>query len=229
MDQGLFSFYQDRGIQVEPTAGYTPEANGIAERYNFVLLDMILPKLADSADPDYGLPHLSHKYAAEAALYANDLHNVKPAHGASMGRTPNEGFLKQKVGLDKFRCFGCRVWIHQPIRCSKLSGRAVPGRFLGFERPFGAGIYRVLLDDGRVTQSQTVEFSDRGAYVPQHGPQPANGHHVSPPVENHVDSNDDDYDDDVSDTTGKVTHEMLVVSAAEGDMGSEMPQHSQEF
>jgi hypothetical protein len=32
-------------------------------------------------------------------------------------------------------------------------------RFLGFERPF-VGIYRVLLDDGRVTQSQTVTFSD---------------------------------------------------------------------
>jgi hypothetical protein len=229
MNQGLFSFYQDRWIQVEPTAGYTPETNGIAERHNLVLLDMILPMLADSADPDYGLPHLSHKYAAEAALCANDLHNMKPAHGASMGRTPNVDFLKQKYVLKKFRRFGCRVWIHRPIRCSKLSGRAVPGRFLGFERPFGAGIYRVLLDDGRVTQSQTVEFSDRGAYVPQHGPQPANRHHVSPPVENHVDSNDDNYDDDVSDTTGKVTHEMLVVSAAEGDMGSEMPQHSQEF
>jgi hypothetical protein len=82
MNQGLFSFYQDRGIQVEPKAGYTPEANGIAERHNLVLLDMILPMLADSADPDYGLPHLSPKYAAEAALHANDLHNVKPAHGA---------------------------------------------------------------------------------------------------------------------------------------------------
>jgi hypothetical protein len=37
-----------------------PSANGIAERHNLVLLDMILPMLADSADPDYGLPHLSH-------------------------------------------------------------------------------------------------------------------------------------------------------------------------
>jgi hypothetical protein len=32
--------------------------------------------------------------------------------------------------------------------------------------------------------------------VPQHGPQPATRHHVSPPVKNHVDSNDDDYDDE---------------------------------
>jgi hypothetical protein len=33
---------------MEPTAGYSPEANGIAERHNLTLLDMALPMLADS-------------------------------------------------------------------------------------------------------------------------------------------------------------------------------------
>jgi hypothetical protein len=36
----------------------------------------------------------------------------------------------------------------------------VPGRFLGFEAPFGSGIYKVLLASGQITQSQTVVFHD---------------------------------------------------------------------
>jgi hypothetical protein len=48
----------------------------------------------------------------------------------------------------------------RPGHRTKLQPRATLGQFLGFERPFGGGIFRVLLDDGRVSQSQTVEFSD---------------------------------------------------------------------
>jgi hypothetical protein len=44
------------------TAGYTPEADGIVERHNQRLLDMILPMLADSTDPAYSLPPLSNRY-----------------------------------------------------------------------------------------------------------------------------------------------------------------------
>jgi hypothetical protein len=38
--------------------------------------------------------------------------------------------------------------------------RGRPGRFLGFEQPFGSGIYKVLLDTGEVKRSQTVVFDD---------------------------------------------------------------------
>jgi transposase InsO family protein len=34
MNSSLQRFYSERGIQMEPTVGYTPEANGIAERHN---------------------------------------------------------------------------------------------------------------------------------------------------------------------------------------------------
>jgi hypothetical protein len=51
--------------------------------------------------------------------------------------------------------------------CAKLQQRGIPGRFLGFEGPFGGGIYRLLLGDGRVKQSQTVNVSDvRGTSLP---------------------------------------------------------------
>ena len=160
MTRELLRFFDDRGIQVEPTAGYSPESNGIAERHNLSILDMVLPMLLDSADPAYGLPRLSDKYAPDAAVYANDQHNARPSHSAIVGATPHEGFFGRPADLTCFRRFGCRVWVHRPGHRGKLESRGVPGRFMGFERPFGAGIIRVLLDDGRMTQSQTVQFSD---------------------------------------------------------------------
>jgi hypothetical protein len=50
----------------------------------------------------------------------------------------------------------------------KFEPRARPGRFLGFDQPFGSGICKVLLDSGEVTQSQMMVFDD--------------AHHVPPPV-----------------------------------------------
>jgi hypothetical protein len=160
MSGEMKTFCAERGIQQEPTAGYTPEANGLAGRHNLTLLDIALPMLADSGDPQHGLPPLGPQYAGAAVIYANDLHNTTPAPSALVVRTPHEGFLHCTVGLGAFRRFGCRVWVHSPGHRHKLAPRALPGRFLGLERPFGSGVVLVLLDSGHVTQTQTVEFED---------------------------------------------------------------------
>jgi transposase InsO family protein len=76
MSGQLQLFFAERGIQQEPTAGYTPEANGLAERHILTLLDIALPMLADSGDPQRGLPPLGSEYAGAAVIYANDLHNA---------------------------------------------------------------------------------------------------------------------------------------------------------
>jgi hypothetical protein len=61
------------------------------------------------------------------------------------------------------------VWVHHPgkpfLHRQKFAERAQPGRFLGFEHPFGSGEDKVLLDNGGVTQSQTVVFDD-APFVP---------------------------------------------------------------
>ena len=160
----LAAFYAERGIQSEPTAPYSPEANGLAERHNLVLLDIALPMLADSGDARHGLPALGPQHAGDAVLYANDLHNATPSSGAQVGRTPHEGFFQRAIALSAFRRFGCRVWVHSPGKPhkhrSKLAPRGQPGRFLGFVHPLGSGVYRVLLDTGKETRSQTVVFDE---------------------------------------------------------------------
>lgn len=166
----LTQLYAERGIQKEPTAPYSPESNGIAERHNKTLLDKALPMLADSGDSRHGLEPLGQRYMRDAVIYANDLHNATPSSVAQIGRTPHEGFLRGRVvRLAAFRRFGCRVWVHNPGGALKYRHKNAPrglkGRFLGFEQPLGSGVYRVLMDDGSEMKSQTVVFDD-APFVP---------------------------------------------------------------
>jgi hypothetical protein len=132
--------------------------------------------LSDSADPAWGLPPLGERYAADAFVYSNDIRNATPASGAVVGRTLHEGFLGRAVSLADFHRFGSRMWVHCTGHRLKLQSRALPGRFLGFERPLSSGIYRVLLDDGSITVSQSVQFSDVGFAATSPPPQvPAAG------------------------------------------------------
>jgi hypothetical protein len=132
----LQRFYEERGIQREPTPGYSPECNGIADRHNLTLLDIARSMLADSRDERLGLAPLGERFAGHAVMYANDLHNATPASGAQKVRPPFDGFLGREVTLGGFRRFGCRVWVHQPGKpfvtpqkkvCTPCSARRVLG------------------------------------------------------------------------------------------------------
>jgi hypothetical protein len=102
-----------------------------------------------------------------------DFHSGKSKYGLHCRRT-YEGLLGRQVTLGVFRRVGCRCWVHTPgkpfAHRHKFEPRARPGRFLRFDQPFGSGIYKVLLDSGEVTQSQTMVFDD-APHVP-HVPLP---------------------------------------------------------
>jgi hypothetical protein len=115
MSGALKRLHDERYIQHEPTAGYSPEANGLTERHNMTLLDKALPMLFDSGLPEYGLEPLSAtQHASDAIIYANDLHNALPAKGAQIGRTPYQGFWGRGLTLSAFHKFGSRVYVHVP-------------------------------------------------------------------------------------------------------------------
>jgi hypothetical protein len=115
MSGTLQRFFESRGIPHEPTAGYSAEANGLAERHNCTLLDKALPMLFDSGDARHGLLSLSpEKHAGDAIVCANDLHNALAAKGAQLGRSPYEGFWGRTVTMSVFHTFGRRVYVHVP-------------------------------------------------------------------------------------------------------------------
>jgi hypothetical protein len=144
-------------------------------------------------------------------VYANDIHHATPASGAVVGRTLHEGFLGRAVSLADFRRFGSRVWVHRTGHRLKLQSRALPGRFLGFERPLSSGIYLVLLDDGSITRSQSVQFSDVGYAATSPPPQvPAAG--------GGEDDDEDSSDDDVAIAPDVEPEQVTEESADEVDL-----------
>ena len=173
----LRAWYAARGTQPLLTAAYTPESNGIAERFNLRVLDLVTAMLSDSP--------LGDEHYADAAHYAVDLLNAGVFSGAAC--SPHEALLGRRLELDAFRRFGCRCWVHVPgaphKHRLKLSPRALPGHFLGFQQPLGSGIYRVVLDDGRLTQSRTVRFCEGSLLLPVGGGEDDNGEpQLAPPV-----------------------------------------------
>lgn len=224
MLRSLRPFYDERGIQIEATPPYSPECNPIAERHNLVMLDMALPMLADSGDVRHGLDPLGDRYAADAMIYANDLHNCTPSKGAVDGKTPHEGFFGRAISLGIFRRFGCRVWVHNPGKPhkhrSKLAPHASPGRFLGFQHPLGCGIYRVLLDSGGERVSQTVIF-DEAPFVPFPTMQPPQiAPEIAPIV---LGGGDDDSDDGSEEPVAPQIGELQPAHAPEPVLEEALP------
>lgn len=139
---------RDRGIRHERTTRYTPQQNGVAERYNRTVAERVMAMLSDA-----GLPP---QWWAEASVTANYLANRTPQRGQEV--TPHEAFHGVRPNVSHLRAFGCRAWVHIPpdIR-QENNPRAVEGIFLGY----GANqkSYRVLCGN-RVLVSRDVRFDE---------------------------------------------------------------------
>jgi len=137
-----------KGIQHQTTARYTPQSNGVAERYNRVVAELTVAALAGCK--------LDAKFWGEAAVTVNYLGNR--VVGRDRPATPYELFYGTRPDVGHLRPFGCRAWLHIPAELrKKLQPRAVEGIFVGY------GIdqrgYRVLVGD-RVETSRDVWFDE---------------------------------------------------------------------
>jgi hypothetical protein len=105
----------------------------------------------------------------DAVLYGNHLHNATPAKGALVG-LHTAYRLPAAVSLSVVHRLGCRVWVHNSGRPHtyrhELELRGVPDRFLALEGSVVSSVYRVLLDDGRAMQSQTIVFDEPACVRP---------------------------------------------------------------
>src|SRR5258706_9899112 len=133
----LTAYFSQKGIVHEFTPPYAHEYNGVPERFNRTLQNMVRPWLAD-------LNSLHKRFWPEAYAAAVYTKNRLP-HSSLQDMTPFEAFHPKKPSISHLQPFGRKCFIHIPeerrLPGSKLMPRAEEGIFLGYtETP---SIYKV--------------------------------------------------------------------------------------
>jgi hypothetical protein len=117
------NYCEENGIKRQLTAAYTPQQNGIAERKNRTLLDMVRSMISSKNIPK--------SFWAEAVNWANYVLNRSPA-AAINDVTPEEAWSTIKPSVKHFRVFGCIAYAHVPdAQRKKLDNKSVKCIFLG--------------------------------------------------------------------------------------------------
>lgn len=99
------NYLKKEGIKHEYTVPKTPEQNGVAERMNRTLVEMVRSMLSDSKLPK--------KFWAEALSTASYIRNRSPTNAVE-GMTPYEVLKGRKPNVKHLRIFGCDAFVHVP-------------------------------------------------------------------------------------------------------------------
>ena len=142
------SFCELYGIVHESSAPYTPQQNGLAERKNRTLVDMVNSMLLNAKLP-YNL-------WGEALLTACHIHNRTPSRNRKV--SPYEIWKGRKPNLNYLKVWGCLAFYRVPDqKRTKLGPRAIKGIFIGYAQNSKA--YRILDSvSNSVVESREVEF-----------------------------------------------------------------------
>jgi hypothetical protein len=144
----LAAFFQERGIEHQRTAPYTPEQNGAAERLNRTLLERARAMLIDA--------RMEGSWWAEAVVTACYIRNRCPTHGRS--KTPWELLMGSKPDISHMRVFGCAAWVHVP-RAQRRKFEPVSKR--GVLVGYFSKAYRVWMPESdRIMVTAAVVFDE---------------------------------------------------------------------
>ncbi|GBN70133.1 Retrovirus-related Pol polyprotein from transposon TNT 1-94 [Araneus ventricosus] len=112
------------GIKMERTSVYTPEQNGVAERFNRTAVEGIRSMLQDSG--------LKTQFWAEALLASVHVKN-RCVHKLTGNKTPIEIWTGYRPSVRHFRIFGSLAHVYIPsLRLNKLQPKADVGIMIGY-------------------------------------------------------------------------------------------------
>ena len=142
-------FLQEHGIIAQYTMLGSPDQNGVAERRNRTLLDMVRSMLASSK-----LPKSLWTEALKTTVYI-----LKQVLTKAVEKTPFELFKGWKPSLRHMRVWGCpsEVRVYNPQE-KKLDPRTISGYFIGYaERSKGYRFY-CPSNSTRIVESRNAKF-----------------------------------------------------------------------
>ncbi|KAK2970503.1 hypothetical protein RJ640_013575 [Escallonia rubra] len=117
------NFCEIHGIKRQLTAAYTPQQNGVCERKNRTILNMVRSLLTRSGIPKTFWP--------EAVKWSIHILNRSPTF-AVQNMTPEEAWSGRRPAVDYFRIFGCISYAHIPDeKRKKLVDKGEKCIFLG--------------------------------------------------------------------------------------------------
>lgn len=117
------NFCETQGIQRQLTAAYTPQQNGVSERKNRTILNMVRSILTMSGVPKSFWP--------EAVNWSVHILNRSPTFSVQ-NMTPQEAWNGRKPSVDYFRIFGCVAYARIPEeKRRKLDDKGEKCIFLG--------------------------------------------------------------------------------------------------
>ncbi|KAK1692301.1 hypothetical protein QYE76_008998 [Lolium multiflorum] len=155
----LNDFLSDEGIRHQYSAAYTPQQNGVAERKNRTLMDMVRSMMAEYKS--------RYNFWAEAISTAchssNRLYLRK-----GLNKTPYEILTENKPNISYFKVFGCKCFYKiKGVRLSKFAPKALEGIFVGYGAE--SHTYRIFdISSGIIIESSSVKFEENdGSQVGQ--------------------------------------------------------------
>ncbi|XP_073152810.1 uncharacterized protein [Henckelia pumila] len=117
------NFCETHGIKRQLTAAYTPQQNGVCERKNRTIMNMVRSLLRTSGVPKNFWP--------EAVNWTVHILNRSPTLSVQ-NMTPEEAWSGRKPVVDHFRIFGCIAYAHVlDVKRTKLDDKGEKYIFLG--------------------------------------------------------------------------------------------------
>ncbi|MCO5548104.1 hypothetical protein L7F22_001562 [Adiantum nelumboides] len=143
-------FLGNKGIKHQCTMPYTPQQNGVAERKNRSLMEMVRCMLKAKSLP--------HKLWMEAVACAAHVLNRCPTRALNT-ITPYESWYDKKPTVNYLRVFGCLAYAHIPQQLrGKLDDKAIKCIFVGYSS--GSKGYRLYNPvTNKIFESRDVIFA----------------------------------------------------------------------
>lgn len=124
-------FAKENGIELQRTIPYTPQQNGVSERYNRTIMERVRALLIESG--------LADNFWGEAVHTAVHLLNIVPKKGEL--QSPNEIWNNEVPEYDRLHVFGTKAYGHIPKeKRKKLQEKSEELIFVGYE-PNGFRLY----------------------------------------------------------------------------------------